>query len=310
MNVRNLLLVALLAVGCKAGDVGLKGWSASEAEPRIVANLRLQFPSLRDVEFSVDSLRASGVEGMMEGDLVLPDERRQAFLLDTESGLLYLLAAPPVDVSRDAETVLAEIRTETENRHRELMAEVANLPVRGDANAPVTIVEFSDFQCPYCARASQTIAEILSERAEQVRLIYVHFPLPNHPWARPAAIASACAAQQSNDAFWALHDRYFDQQRALTTDNVIDQSRTWVSETGVDLAAWSTCVNDTSSAAHRQATEMVDDNLALGERVGVSGTPHFVINGRALGGALPKEEFDKAIEASLRAESEEPSAEG
>src|SRR5690606_36460275 len=123
-------------------------------------------------------------EGMMQGDLVLPDDRRQALLLDTESGLLYLLAAPPVDVSRQADDALAAMTAETDELHATLMAEIGEYPVRGKADAPVTIVEFSDFQCPYCARAAATVEQLLEDRAEEVRLIYVHYPLPNHPWAR------------------------------------------------------------------------------------------------------------------------------
>jgi hypothetical protein len=90
---------------------------------------------------------------------------------------------------------------------------------------PVTIVEFSDFQCPFCARVHGTLERLLANNPQTVRLIYVQYPLPNHQWARPASMAALCAAQQDDEAFWTLHDRYFEHQREMTPQNVVERSR-------------------------------------------------------------------------------------
>lgn len=298
-----VLFAAAFLLGCGGKDAdaqAVTGGGDAQLGERIVANLRLQFPPLRDVEIRVDSLRESEVPGMTEGALILPDGRVQQFLVQTEGAKLYLLAAPPLDVSRSADEVTAAIEAETGDLHRNLMSEMEGLPMRGNEDAPVTIVEFSDFQCPYCARAAGTVKTLLAQRADDVNLVYVHYPLPNHPWARPAAVASECAAQQSDEAFWLLHDQYFEQQSDLDTENVVDRSRTWLADSGVDVGVWDTCVADTSSPAHTEAVAAVDRGVALAQEVGVSGTPHFVINGRALSGARPAADFERLIDESLQ----------
>lgn len=297
-----VVVLAAILLGCGRGDAGAQGVDGDAAErgDRIVANLKLQFPSLRDVELSVDSLRASDVDGLDKGNLNLPDGRVQPFLVDASKHTLYLLAAPPIDVSRPTHEALSEISSAVTDLHESLMAEIDDLPRRGSPDAPVTMIEFSDFQCPYCARAAATVQRLLEDRQGQLNLVYLHYPLPNHPWARPAAIASECAAQQSDEAFWHLHDEYFAEQRSMTEANVVDRSRGFLTDTGIDVAAWEACTTDASSPEHAAAVEVVDRGMALAQAVGVTGTPHFVINGRAISGARPAADFDEVIEQSLR----------
>ena len=97
-----------------------------------------------------------------------------------------------------------------------------NFPSKGPPGAPITIVEFSDFQCPFCKSAAKLISEQMKSD-KRIRLVYRHFPLSNHPWARPAASAATCAQFQSNDAFWKLHDFFFANQESLTVDNLRDR---------------------------------------------------------------------------------------
>ena len=85
----------------------------------------------------------------------------------------------------------------------------------------ITIAVFSDFQCPYCARFAAMMKEVPPAEADKVRLVFHEFPLPMHPWARPAAEAAACAQEQGNSYFWALHDFMFDQQKDLNRDNLL-----------------------------------------------------------------------------------------
>ena len=231
----------------------------------------------------------------------------QPFLVTRDNALLYLLAADPINVSRSAEELesaaaeadAAEVE-EARERAAALELAAAGLPARGPADAPVTILEFSDFQCPYCSRAAETVKRVLAEYPEQVKLVYAHFPLGNHPWATPAAIASTCASQQSDDAFWALHDLYFDQQPSMTTANVIDRSRAALAGSGIDMAAWEACAADESSQAYQGVATAVQEQVALGEEYGVRGTPGFFVNGRFVNGNQPLEVFQTAVESALQ----------
>ncbi len=161
-------------------------------------------------------------------------------------------------------------------------------PALGPEDAPVTIVEFSDFQCPFCARAGPIVKALNAKYPEQVRIVYRHFPLDSiHPRARPAAEASACADEQG--AFWPFHDLLFANTRALSDE---DFAR-YAGEVGIDAEKFAQCM---SEERHK---DQVERDLQEGRRVGVSGTPSFFVNGRMLGGAQPVEEFVRLIEDEL-----------
>jgi protein-disulfide isomerase len=164
----------------------------------------------------------------------------------------------------------------------------ADGPALGPADAPVTIVEFSDFQCPFCARAGPIVKELNAKYPEQVRIVYRHFPLDSiHPRARPAAEAAACADEQG--AFWPYHDLLFANPRGLSDEDLVR----YAGEAGIDTEKFAQCVTE---GRHRK---QVERDLQEGRRVGVSGTPSFFVNGRMLGGAQPVEEFVRLIEDEL-----------
>ena len=284
------LLVAL-TVGC-----GPANSQSPDRAATILANLRHEFPQLERLPATVDSLRASGIDGLDEGVLTVQGNS-QPFYVTRDNTKLFLLAAPPIDVSRSPEALAAAAAERAEaaaeearTRGDRLAAAVAGLPVRGNPNAPVTIVEFSDFQCPYCKLASATVEQVLARYPNDVKLVYAHYPLGNHAWAEPAAVASTCAAQQQEATFWTLHDAYFADQRGFTPANVMERSRTAVADAGLDLAAWTTCTADPATAAAVRA------QAALGDQYGVTGTPAFFINGRFVNGNQPIETFVAAIE--------------
>jgi protein-disulfide isomerase len=160
-------------------------------------------------------------------------------------------------------------------------------PTKGPANAPIEIVEFSDFQCPFCLRATTIISEVLEQYGDRVRLMYRHYPLPNHPNARPAAEASLCALDQ--DRFWQYHDRLFAAQDRLTDEDL----KRHAADLGLDSARFNACLD----AGRFQAD--VDTDMRDGSNAGVSGTPAFFINGRFLGGAQPFEAFQRIIDEEL-----------
>ncbi|OZC01638.1 DsbA family protein [Rubricoccus marinus] len=299
----SLAFLATFVVACGPAN----SQTASGGEDRkaqIIANLKHEFPQVADLDVRIDTLKAAA-DGMDEGTFLIAGQPPQPFLVTRDNSAMYLIASDPIDVSRSVEE-LAEARANADSeaeaearvRSAALASSVAGLPARGPADAPVTIVEFSDFQCPYCSRAAGTVKQVLAAYPEDVKLVYAHFPLGNHPWARPAAIASSCAAEQNNDAFWTLHDLYFDEQSAINTGNVIAKSRAALAGSGIDMAAWSTCATDESSSTYQAAASGVDTQMALGEEYGVRGTPGFFVNGRFVNGNQPMDVFVSAIEAA------------
>jgi protein-disulfide isomerase len=156
----------------------------------------------------------------------------------------------------------------------------------GPKDAAVHIVEFSDFECPYCARAAPPIEELKKKYGDRVRFSFRHFPLSFHPNARPAAEAAQCAEAQ--DKFWAFHDAVFARSSELGGGGV----RTAAEEAGLDLAKLDACL------ASGEAAKQVDADMALASEAGVSGTPSFFLDGRQFEGG--PSDLAEAIEAALQ----------
>ena len=167
--------------------------------------------------------------------------------------------------------------------------DAAGRPEMGPKNAPIEIVEFSDFQCPFCFRATPTVKQMLSTYGDRVHFVYRHFPLPNHPNARPAAEAAACAEDQGK--FWPFHDRLFTNQTKLSDADLKQHA----SALGLDAGKFSDCVDN------HKAQKRVEDDIAAGTALGVTGTPAFFINGRQVEGAVPFNDFKVIIDEELSA---------
>jgi len=157
--------------------------------------------------------------------------------------------------------------------------------VRGPANAPITIVEFSDFQCPYCGRAEDTLRQLESRYPTQVRLAYRD--LPFHARAEPAAEASRCALAQGN--YWSYHDLLFGNQQHLEND---DLSR-YAVRLKMNAKKFDECI------AHKTYATDIQHDLDEGQKLGITGTPTFFINGVMLVGATPMEDFARLIDREL-----------
>jgi protein-disulfide isomerase len=160
-------------------------------------------------------------------------------------------------------------------------------PTRGPKDAPVTIVEFSDFQCPYCIQAEKTVADVLAAYPGKIRLVYRDFPLPMHPLAPKAAEASHCAETQGK--YWEMHDKMFGSEGQLEVDSLKKYAR----EVGLDGDKFDKCLDSGSQ------DKIVAENKKAGEALGVNSTPAFFVNGRLLLGAQPIEEFKAIIDAEL-----------
>ncbi len=166
---------------------------------------------------------------------------------------------------------------------------IGDAPVRGPADAPITIVAFTDFECPYCARAVTILEAVRARYRDQIRLVLRHNPLPYHEHAAAAhEAAEEARAQGGDDAFWAMHDRLF-AFRDLSDAKLVRYARAL----DLDVARFELALRD------RRHRERVEADVALGRTFGVSGTPTFFINGRKLTGAKPPEAFAALIEPLL-----------
>jgi protein-disulfide isomerase len=167
------------------------------------------------------------------------------------------------------------------------VAVAATGPTKGQASAPIQMIEFSDFQCPYCRQANPTVARVLSTYGDRIHFVYRHYPLPTHPNAHSAAEASACAAEQGK--FWPYHDVLF----ANPTKLGVADLKQHAADLGLDATTFNACVD-----SHKFKAQ-VDTDMKEGEEVGVNGTPAFFINGRFLSGAQPFEAFKRVIDEEL-----------
>ncbi len=175
--------------------------------------------------------------------------------------------------------------------------------ILGDVDAPLTLIEFSDYQCPYCSRFTKEVFPLIKEeyvKTGKVRYVFRDFPIQRiHPNAQKAAEAAQCAGEQGK--YWEMHDLLFEKQKAME----IDHLKSYAKEMGLDVTDFNACLDD-----GKYAKEIMKD-LQAGQRAGVRGTPSFVlgkttkdgnIKGKFIRGAQPYQEFKKAFEAMLNEE--------
>lgn len=167
---------------------------------------------------------------------------------------------------------------------------VGDRPMKGAKDALVTIVEISDFQCPFCSRVNPTMKRIMDEYQGQVRVVWRNNPLPFHkdaPLAHQAAIEAY--DQGGNKKFWAMHDKLFSNQRELKRDKLEQYAK----EVGLNLDKFKKALDS------KKHVNVIQADQTLAKRIGANGTPHFVINGRKLSGAQPFDEFKKVIDEEI-----------
>ena len=201
----------------------------------------------------------------------------------------------PFLVSRDPESGGARIdaphlTTAREHAPRRVGTNdaLAGLPARGPANAEITVIEFQDFECPFCVRVGDTVKKIEAAYPGRVRVIFRQRPMPFHPHARLAALAALAAHAQGR--FWEYQELLFANTNALDRSSLIRFAR----ELGLDLQRFESALDDPAIAA------AVDADLAEAKRIGATGVPSFVVNGTLIIGAQPFEEFAKIVDASLK----------
>lgn len=234
------------------------------------------------VQVTTDQVEALYLENVSAFAAMSPDEARERLRLDLESQARmrnYRTALEALKRANRIESYLEEPRVP--------VLAGTNSPSVGPADAPVTIVEFSDFQCPYCREAQTTVKRVLANYKADVRLVFKHLPLQMHAQAFVAAQAAFCAGEQNR--FWPFHDSLF-----ASTDLSAEALKKVATSVGLDSKSFETCLAD-------QATRSVIlSDLNEAQRLGINSTPTFIVNGRLIRGVATFETFKAAIDRELQ----------
>lgn len=298
---RKLLCLPLLAVLTTA--CAFAGPAEETRKERILANLEELYPQLAGMSPVMGEIEPTGIPGLDQGSFTIGGRQTQLFHVTSDDKKLWMIAGQPVDVSKSREEISAareaKLKAETaeaETRSAALEQGAAGLPFRGAKDAPVTIVEFSDFQCPYCSRGAELVEQLLAKHPGEVKFVFRHRPLEDiHPWAKTAAIAAACVADQQPDAFWTLHDAYFRNQKSLNAGNLASKTREFLTGTGIDLEKFAQCSENTASPEHKKAVAAIAADVEFGTKMGAGGTPAFFVDGHFVNGIAPLEHFEQLL---------------
>ena len=285
-SLRRLAVLAsavLLAAGCGGGG----GPTASdEAVSQRVVDYFQKTVTTPGLSFKVTKVEDAEIPGWRKGSLEvsLGQQTQNVGFYVSRDGK-YLFRGDAVDLTIDP---LQQVMNKMD---------LKNQPERGPKDAKVTIVEYSDFECPFCARVYTTLEQqVLKDYGDKVRFIYKNFPLSSiHPWAEDGAVASECGFQQGNDQFWAMYNGLFSKQGEITKDNLRDKVTEIAQGAGMDVAKFQECFDG------KKTLDAVKADQSEGTALGVNSTPTFFVNGRRLSGAQTPENFKQLIDQSLGA---------
>ncbi len=275
MTIRRVSLAAAAAVLLMAG-CGSRGRNAcaplgSGAKARLADYVQKKYKVPAGVPLEVSEVSRVGSSCY---DRLLFQAPR-----DLSAFRIELVASPDYRfLSREVMDSQVDPITEERQKRRTITSGLtgSGFPALGPGDAPVTLVMFSDFQCPWCARLANMLKQdVLPAAAGRVRAVYRYMPLPMHDWARPAAEAAACAREQGDEQFWQVHDFLFQHQKELTAANLqqrlTEETRKFAR---FDAAKFQSCV------AERRTAATVDADVAFATRNGVHGTPTVFLNGQ------------------------------
>jgi len=269
-----IAFAALIPSVCAQQTNSSSGNSAaalSQTQKSIEAYLRNLYAFGPDVQVTVGAPKESGVEGLLEITInVVIGENKEAAKFYISKDGRYLFRGELSDMTKDP---LAEARAKIQ---------MNDAPSLGDAKAPVTLVEYSDFECPVCRNLHDALRGMLPTYAGKIRVVFKDFPIEQiHPWARTAAIAGRCAYQQDPKAFWKMYDLIYDNQELISAANAWTKMTDYAGQTGLNADAFKSCM------ASPAAGEAVNASRANGQLLEVGSTPTIFVNGRRIVGADP-----------------------
>jgi protein-disulfide isomerase len=269
LKISLIFFFGMLAPAARAQQAKPATAAPSPTQKSIEAYLRHLYAFGPDVLLVVGPLKETPVEGLLETtiDLTIGDNKEVVKFYVSRDGK-FLFRGELSDMTKDP---LAESRAKIQMK---------DAPSLGDPKAAVTLVEYSDFECPVCRSLHDALRGMLPNYAGKVRLVFKDFPIEQlHPWARTAAIAGRCAYQQDSLAFWKMYDFIYDNQEIISAANAWTKMMDYAGQSGLDADTFKTCM------ASSQAGAAVNDSRANGQQLDVNSTPTVFVNGRRLVGA-------------------------
>jgi protein-disulfide isomerase len=246
--------------------------TTSQTQNTIETYLRHLYAFGPDVQLVVGPPKPTPVEGLLETSIDLTiDGNKQAVKFYVSKDGKFLFQGELSDMTKDP---LAQNRSKIQ---------MNDAPSLGDPKAAVTLVEYSDFECPVCRSLHDALRGLLPNYAGKVRVVFKDFPLEQlHPWARTAALAGRCAYQQDPKAFWKMYDFIYDNQEIISAANAWTKMMDYAAQSSVDADAFKTCM------ASPEAGAAVNASRANGQLLDVNSTPTVFVNGRRIVGADPR----------------------
>lgn len=263
--------VLALALGSRPAQAQAQGDTTADIQKKVEAYLRELYAFGPDVKLVMTAPKPTAVPGLLETtvDLTMGESHDSAKMYVSKDGR-YLFRGDMADLTKDP---LAETRGKID---------LKDAPSTGNPNAPVTIVEFADFECPICRQLHDALRTLLPSYP-QARLVFKDYPIEQiHPWARTAALAGRCAYRQDPKAFWKVYDSLYDNQDVISAENAWSKVVDYAGDAGLDAAAFKACM------ASPEAARAIDASLANGKQLEVNSTPTLFVNGRRVVGADSK----------------------
>lgn len=290
---RALLLVFLLCLGCAAQSNTTASTSNAELNRRVANQIRDHFQIPSKVDIVVGERKPSDFPGydslavtFINGDRKTPYE----FLISKDNATLARFTKLDVGPATDPMSRI----------------DLSGRPVRGNPNAKVLVVNFDDFQCPFCAEMhTQLLGGILKTYGDRIKLVYKDYPLPFHPWAMHAAVDANCLAAQSTDAYWGftdyVHTNLDKIQGPRSPKRPLDDQIKDVDKVALDQASQFKLDGNKLAACMKAADQKsIEASIKEGDALGVDGTPTMFVNGEKVDGAVPPEELRRVLDRALR----------
>jgi len=258
----------LLAASAAQGQTPAAAGQAGPMQKTVETYLRHMYAFGSDVQVTVAAPKESQIPGLLQADVAVKigDNTENAIFYVSKDGK-YLVRGDIADLSKDP---LAENRAKIDMK---------DAPALGDPKATVTLVEYSDFECPVCRNLHGLLRDMLP-KYPQARVVFKDFPLETlHPWARTAALAGRCAYIQNPGAFWKMYDSIYDQQEIISAANAWGKMTDFAGQAGLNAETFKSCMSGSEAAA------AVDASRTNGLALEVNSTPTIFVNGRRVVGA-------------------------
>jgi len=260
--------LVVLALACVDTRLTAQTPTSSELQKKVERYLRYVYAFGPDVKLSVPEPKESEVPGLLVTivELTSAEGHDSAKMYISKDGK-FLVRGEVTDMAKDPIT---------ENRAK---IDLKGVPSVGNANAPVTVVEFADFECPVCRQLHEQMRTLLP-KYPQVKFYFKDFPIEQiHPWAKTAALAGRCAYNQEPKAFWKIYDGFYDAQELISASNAWDKAVDFAGQAGLNQAAFKSCL------ASPEAAAVIDTSVANAKLLEVNSTPTVFVNGRRVVGA-------------------------